>query len=111
MDHKEQPSYIEKLFNKDGSLSKNAKALSLNEMEKLLQKSLSLANDFANQIYQGDIAISPIELPKKPACAYCEFQGVCGIDPANEALFTRRPPAMTMEELKERLGHLSSEPF
>lgn len=103
MDQQEKPSYVEKVFNKDGTLAQHAKALSLREMQSLLKRSLSLANDFANQIYQGNISLAPVELPDQPACMYCEYQGICGIEASNAHTFVKALDSITMDELKERL--------
>lgn len=103
MDQREKPAYIEKMFNIDGRLTQGAKAFSLKEMRALLNRSLTLANGFANEIYQGHIALAPAQLPQKPACMYCQYQGICGIEPANEGKFIKVLPAMTMEALKEHL--------
>lgn len=68
-------------FNNDGSLSKRCASYIEKEgftaifdyIEKLMKKT-------GNTIASGDICISPLDGRESPACKYCEFASVCGIE-------------------------------
>ncbi len=82
MDKGGQGEFVPMLsFNKDGSLSKRSASYIEKEgftaifdyIERLMRKT-------GNTIAAGNIAISPLDGRESPACKYCDFKGVCGIE-------------------------------
>ncbi len=78
----ETPEYsISKVFNRDGSIAKNANAYDLDGMHALLQHATETAAALTDQIRQGCIDIAPAQIDKWTACEYCPYPGICGKDP------------------------------
>ncbi len=88
------------VFNKDGSLSKRSASYIEKEgfttifdyIEKLMAKT-------GDTIAQGDIGISPLDGRESPACKYCDFASVCGI----ENMEIPRVPDLKNDEVFEQM--------
>ena len=65
-------------FNKDGSLSKNSKAVSTEQFEQLEAFVKTKTAQLGAEIMEGKIAVNPYGTPQKTACDYCAYQGICG---------------------------------
>lgn len=55
--------------------------------------------DTGNTIVSGNIAVDPIDGRESPACKYCDFVSVCGIE--NESV--RRVPDFKNDEVFEKM--------
>lgn len=82
MDKNGQGEFVPKLqINKDGTLSKRSASFVETEkfskifdyIEKLMQKT-------GNTLLSGDISVSPVDGRESPACKYCDYSAICGID-------------------------------
>ncbi len=93
---------MKQVFNKDGSLSANASAASLEEMRSLLNHAKKTAEKLASSMRKGDIAISPAKTNTFSACKFCEYAGVCRWDARLPGAKQRFMSPLSLEELKAR---------
>ena len=95
---------IGKVFNKDGTVGKNASAYALEEMRALLDHAKKTAADLADAIRDGQIAVSPASIGEKwSACTWCDYRAVCGLDPSLPGSQKRPLEELDREELIRRL--------
>ena len=95
---------IGKVFNKDGTVGKQASAYALDEMRALLEHAQKTAAELADAIRDGQIAASPAAIGEKwSACAWCDYRAVCGIDPARPGSRKRPLEEIDREEMVKRL--------
>ena len=95
---------IGKVFNRDGTVGKQAPAYALDEMHALLGHAKKTAADLADAIRDGQIAVSPAAIGEKwSACAWCDYRAVCGIDPSLPGHQKRPLEEIDREELIQRL--------
>ncbi len=87
MEKENKGEFVPKLsLNKDGSVSKTATSFITNqEFDTIFSYIEKLMYKVGNSITEGNIQVSPIDGSESPACAYCDFKAVCGIE--NEAIF------------------------
>ena len=104
MDAEEPGFSVEKVFNADGTVSRNATAVDREEMGALLRHAQKLAAELAGQIRGGRIAAQPAALGEWNACLYCEYKGVSGLDPKVEDT-ARKLPQMDKEEFRALLAN------
>ena len=104
MDAEEPGFSVEKVFNADGTVSRNATAVDREEMGALLRHAQKLAAELAGQIRGGRTAAQPAALGEWNACLYCEYKGVCGLDPKVEDT-ARKLPQMDKEEFRALLAN------
>lgn len=71
--------------NKDGTLRKNSKAVSRDELDSLMGHVRGLYRKAGDRINAGDVAIAPYKLNNKTACTFCAFKDVCQFDESLEA--------------------------
>lgn len=74
--------FVPKLsFNKDGSLSKRQTSfITAEEFGEIFDYIEKLMRKTGNSIASGDISVSPVDGRESPACKYCDFKAVCGIE-------------------------------
>ncbi len=96
---------IGSVFTKSGAVSAHASAYSKEEMAALLAHTQAAAADLAQGIREGDIAVSPARLKDWSPCQYCEYKAVCGFDPTLPHCTSRVLPALTRQELQQRLAN------
>ena len=95
---------IGKVFNKDGTVAKNASAYTLDEMGALLEHARKTAADLAAAIRDGQIGVSPAAIGDGwSACGWCDYKAICGIDPALPGARKRALEELSREELIQRL--------
>ncbi len=101
MEKENSGEFIPKLnFNKDGSLSKrNSSFINPQEFTDIFDYLEKIMRKTGNLIHSGDIAVSPLNGRESPACAYCDFASVCGIENADAP----RVPDMTNQEVLESM--------
>lgn len=101
MDKECNGKYVPKLsLNKDGSLSK--RSTSFVEPEKfteIFDHIERLMKNTGFSILNGEISISPIDGRESPACKYCDYSGVCGI----ENIAVEKVPDLNNEEVFEKM--------
>ena len=93
------------IFTKSGGVSAHAQAYSPEEMQALLSHTREKAAELADGIRGGDISVSPAETKSWSACQWCEYAAVCGVDPAMPHCTKRVLPALTRQELLQRLAN------
>lgn len=81
MDQEGAGIFIPARLNKDGEPDKNSSVVSLAEMGKLYRHTCRLAEQMAEQLFDGRIEAEPVEGLGYTPCAYCDFKSVCGISP------------------------------
>ena len=82
---------VEKVFNADGTVSRNATAVDREEMGALLRHAQKLAAELAGQIRGGRMAAQPAALGEWKRMPVCEYKGVCGLDPKVEDTARKLP--------------------
>lgn len=68
-------------YNKDGSLSKNSKAVSTEQFEQLESFVKEKTRQLGKEIMDGKISVNPYGTVQKTACDYCAYHGICGFSP------------------------------
>ena len=79
MDRDIRPCSVDKVFNKDGSVSKSAASWAVEE-EKLrgyMNNAVEKAAELCGRMRGGEIAASPGEDAAGSVCRYCEYRAVC----------------------------------
>ncbi len=103
MDSGEVPCVIPPLVQKDGSLRKDAHALSMQELQALIQHAKDEATRLAQELLDGETAISPMQ-DGRAACEMCDYRSVCHFDPNRPGAVLREVPPLDMDELRQRLN-------
>lgn len=67
-------------FKKDGGFRKGSSVATREQFQLLNQYVKNKISEIRSHILSGDAEVSPYEMGKKNACAYCAYQGVCGFD-------------------------------
>ena len=65
---------------KDGTLSKNTKAVSDEEFKTIRKYVKTLINDICEEMLDGNIDITPYKEKDKHACEYCQYSAICKFD-------------------------------
>ena len=68
-------------YNKDGSLSKNSKAVTTEQFEQLEEFVKEKTKKLGEEIMEGKISVNPYATVQKTACDYCAYNGICGFSP------------------------------
>ena len=68
-------------YNKDGSLSKNSKAVTTEQFEQLEKFVKEKTAKLGAEIMEGKIPVNPYGTQQKTACDYCAYHGICGFSP------------------------------
>jgi ATP-dependent helicase/DNAse subunit B len=69
-------------LNNDGRLNKNCReALSAAEFNALLDSVEANLKEMGGRIFSGSAEVAPYRKGPAIACAQCEYQGICRIDP------------------------------
>lgn len=101
MDKENNGEFIPKLsINKDGSISKkNASFISAEDFTVIFDHIEKLIGEIGNRIADGEIGIDPVDGRESPACKYCDYASICGIE-GNPA---QKVPALSNSEVIERI--------
>lgn len=70
-------------FNKDGTLSKNSRCQSEEQISQLLYYTENKIQELGNQMVGGEVAVNPYEYKGKRPCMYCPYGSVCQFDLRN----------------------------
>lgn len=99
MDKENEGEYIPKLYmNKDGSISKRSNSfITESEFSEIFDHIEKLIANTGETILKGDIAVSPVDGRESPACKYCDFKSICGI----ESRVPLKVPSLKNEEVFE----------
>ena len=104
MDQADAPVAIGAMMTKGGELRKDARVLDRQQMHALLAHARTQAAAMAQQLYDGDTAILPVQSGSTTSCQTCDLQGVCGFHADARGAETRQLPEMSMEELRACLN-------
>lgn len=95
--------------NKDGSLSKQSKALNTDEFAVVTDFAKRQSHEIRKRILSGEIEVSPYELGKDTGCDYCGYRHICGFDKGIEGFEYRRLSQYDREELLARMKENNNE--
>jgi len=80
MDRDLSPYSVDKVFNKDGSVSKSAPwAVEEETLRRLTDAAAGKAAELCERIRDGEIAAAPSADGQQTACRYCEYGGICHV--------------------------------
>lgn len=88
---------------RDGTLKKRADTVDAEEMSALMRYAYTLSAEIAAQMEGGEIASRPAQLDKWRACAWCDYQSICGFDASLSGYATRPLEKLTQAGLIERI--------
>lgn len=81
MDYDEPGFSFEKVFKQDGTLTAAANALDAEQMAALMRHTRRTAEQFAQEIREGRMDVSPVQVGEETPCTYCTYAGICRRDP------------------------------
>lgn len=93
--------YVPKMsYNRDGSVSMRSSSFVKNEVfSEIFDHIERIAKKTGDELLQGDIKISPVDGRESPACKYCDFASICGIENKK----AEKVPSMTNSQVVEEL--------
>lgn len=103
MDRTDGAVAIAQARTRDGSLRKDARALDEAQMQALLRHTRQQATALAQELFNGDTAIRPVQDGEGSSCQRCDFRPICGYQPDARGATARELPPMSLDELKTRL--------
>ncbi len=78
MDRDVHPFSVDKVFNKDGTISKSASwAVEEKTLSGLMDAAVEKAGELCGRMRDGDIAAMPGEDSLGPVCRYCDYKAIC----------------------------------
>ena len=78
MDRDVHPFSVDKVFNKDGTVSKSASwAVEEKTLSGLMDAAVEKAGELCGRMRDGDIAAMPGEDSIGPVCRYCDYKAIC----------------------------------
>ena len=89
--------------NKDGSLSKNSRAISGETFGAVLEYAGKKESQIKKEMYSGEVSAAPYELGDATGCDYCAYRDICGFDSRIEGCGYRRLEKFSMEEAIEKM--------
>ena len=66
---------------KDGDFGSGSRVIDGDDMEKITEYTSTWIKKAAEKIYKGDIRALSYKYGQEDGCAYCQYSGVCGIEP------------------------------
>lgn len=84
--------------NKDGSLSRNSRALPGETFRAVLDYAEAKENRIKQEMYSGEVSAAPYELGDATGCDYCAYREICGFDLKLDGCGYRRLAKYSMEE-------------
>ncbi len=104
MDERDVPYALPGMYQKNGELKKQAKALNEQQLSALLVHARETAAELAEGLFSGKTLISPTREAGQTACAFCDFRSVCRFDCETPGANVRELSSMSMEELRRTLS-------
>lgn len=86
-------------YNKDGTLKKNASAITEEQFSVLTSFVKKKIRHMGREMMNGNTAIHPYEKGKRKACDYCDYRFVCGFDEKISGYGYRRMRELMEEEV------------
>ena len=84
--------------NKDGSLSKNSRALPGDTFRAVLKYAQEKEMKIRDEISSGEVSAAPYEMGGDTGCDYCPYRDICGFDIRIDGCGYRRLEKYSMEE-------------
>ena len=103
MDKGEEPFVLPPVLQKNGALRKDAKALTLPQMNALMEHARQTAAELAQEMMDGKTDICPVRDGGQAYCSRCDYQSICHFDPENVRARVRELPNLSMQELRDLL--------
>ena len=91
------------MLQKNGALRKDAKALTLPQMNALMEHARQTAAELAQEMMDGKTDICPVRDGGQAYCSRCDYQSICHFDPENVRARVRELPNLSMQELRDLL--------
>ena len=85
-------------WNKDGSLSKNSRALPGDTFRAVLKYAQEKEMKIRDEISSGEVSAAPYEMGGDTGCDYCPYRDICGFDIRIDGCGYRRLEKYSMEE-------------
>ena len=95
--------------NKDGSLSKNSRALPQETFETVLKYTKEKERQLKEAMYKGEVQAAPYELGESTGCDYCAYRDICGFDLRIDGCVYRRLAKYSVEEAVAAMCHALGE--
>ena len=99
---------FEKVFKQDGDLAAGANALDAEQMAALMRHTRRTAEQFAQEIREGRMDVSPAQVGEETPCTYCTYAGICRRDPRLPGGQPRKIPEISKEDFLTLLANESS---
>ena len=101
MDKSLNGEFVPKLsLNNDGTVSKRSNSfIEAERFAEIFDHIEKIMTKTGNEISSGNIAITPLDGRESPACTYCDYATVCGIENAEVA----RVPDLKLQEVFENM--------
>ena len=84
---------------KDGSYTGYSKVASSEQFNVIRTYTRKKVREIGEGIFSGNVKISPFQRDGATACAYCEYQGICGFDQKIQGYEYRKLKGMDTELL------------
>ena len=88
---------------KDGSYTSYSKVASSEQFDVIRTYTRKKVREIGEGIFSGNVKISPFQRDGATACAYCEYQGICGFDQKIQGYEYRKLKGMDTELLMKAM--------
>ncbi|MBE5777788.1 MAG: hypothetical protein E7331_00455 [Clostridiales bacterium] len=106
-DRGEDPCVISPVVLKNGELKKDAKALTLSQMQALMRHAREMAVELADQMLGGHTEILPVKEETRIPCEYCDYRNVCHFEPEKQDACFREIENLGMDDMRLMLENQS----
>ena len=106
-DRGEDPCVISPVVLKNGELKKDAKALTLSQMQALMRHAREMAGELADQMLGGHTEILPVKEETRIPCEYCDYRNVCHFEPEKQDACFREIENLGMDDMRLMLENQS----
>lgn len=105
MDDGEPPLTLPKVLTAKGEFDKRAMLATLEDMKALIDHAGSMAKQWAERIYDGEIAAAPLcDKRRNGACDHCDYAPICRSDLSRGIDNARMMQEMKLDELLEKIN-------
>ncbi len=85
MDREIHPYSVDRVFNKDGTVSKSVGwAVEEQALARLCDRAVEIAGDLCERIRSGEMDASPTSDGLGPVCRYCDYHSLCRVRRGSE---------------------------
>ena len=92
---------------KDGSYTSYSKVASPEQFDVIRTYTRKKVREIGEGIFSGNVKISPYQRDGATACAYCEYQGICGFDQKIQGYEYRKLKGMDTELLMKAMQEIT----